>query len=134
MRCHPQTGRFSERAPQGSASEGAGDCAEPLAQPLLDAVVLDFVPFEMVQPERHGPAGDRVGGGLNLAGTFFALDPLIREGRNDRARLGVGVRIIDIIVLVAADKQNGLLDHALTYDLRKKINARLGTPGTSSDV
>ena len=113
---------------------GMLEANEGVPKALLLAAVRHFVPVEMLDPERDGTLRHGVGGSLNLPGTFAARNALVRKRRHHRAGLGIRVCVVQVIVRVAAVKQDGLFDQALSDNLREKVNVFLGATGTNCDV
>src|SRR5579871_189163 len=97
---------------------GMAEAEEGLAETLLLATMRDFVAIQMLNPELDGSLRNRVSGGFDLAGTWTAWNALIREGGVHRAGLAVRVGIIQVIVSIAAVKEDGLLDQPLAEHLR----------------
>src|ERR1700733_10052825 len=75
-----------------------------LAKALLNAGMLHLVVRQVFVPEFGGPLLHRVGGGLDLARSWTARHPLVRESGVNRARLRTGVRIIQVVMGVASVK------------------------------
>ena len=94
----------------------------------------DPVPVQVIQPEWKRSGTYRVDSGLNLARTRAALYPVIGKRGHGRSRLGLSVGVIEVVVSVAAVKQNGLFDQALTDHLREEIDVFLRTAGADHNV
>ena len=107
---------------------------EALAEALPDRAVFDLVLLQMLLPERQRAFGHRVDDRLHLARTTFSGAILVGERGHDRARLDIGVRIIEMIVRGLAVHQDGLLGQALADDTGEKVDVLLCARGTSSDV
>ncbi len=107
---------------------------ELLSKAFLNAAILDLVPIQMFEPEFDRALGHRIGGRLDLSGTLTASDASIRKGGVNRARLRVRVRIVQMIMSVAAIKEDGLLDHALAENLRLEVDVFLRASYTYGHV
>src|SRR6185437_5428877 len=95
---------------------------EFLSEPFLNTAVLHFVAVQVFQPEFQRAFRDRVCGSLNLTGTLAAFHASIRKGGVNRARLGIRIGIIKMIVGIAAIEENSLLDHALAKNLCLEVD------------
>ncbi len=92
------------------------------------------MPIQVLEPEFDRALRHRIGGGLDLSGTLAASHASIGKGGVDGTGLGVRVRIIQMIVSVAAIKQDGLLDHALAENLRLEVDVFLRAAHTYGHV
>src|SRR6202034_1058506 len=115
-------------------SGGMVEANELLPETLLNPGVFHFMAIELFDPEFHRAFRHGVGGGLNLAGTRAALHASIRKGGVHGAGLRVRIRIVQMIVGVAAIKQDGLLDHALAENLRLEVDIFLRSSDTYGHV
>jgi hypothetical protein len=113
---------------------GMFEVDEVLAEAFMDAAMDDPMFIQVIDPEGQGSFGDGIDGGLDLARPGTALDPLVRKSRHDGAGLGFAVGVIEVIVRVAAVKQNGLFDQTLSDHLGKEIDVFLRAAGTGGDV
>src|SRR5688572_27911893 len=107
---------------------------ERLPESLENPAVFDLVPVEMFLPELDRPLWRGVRGGRNLTRTWPAWDPLVGKGGQDRSHLGVGIRVVEMVVSVATVKQHRLLDQPLTENLRAEVDVFLGAARTQGDV
>src|SRR5215467_5713688 len=88
----------------------------------------------MFFPERQGPRSHSEGGGRYLPGAPTSLKPAVWEGRHNRARLNVGVRIIEVVDGNLPVHEDSLLRHAKADDLREEIDVILSAARASGDV
>ena len=107
---------------------------ELLAETLLDAAVVDGVPLQVVSPERERVLRHDVGRRLDLPRPDASRHPLVREGGHHRSDFRVRVRVIQVVMRVAAVEQHGLLDQPVTDDLRHEVEIFLGAADAYRDV
>ena len=107
-----------------------------LAEALALADDRRLVLRQMVAPEgeradRHGIAGR-----ADLTRTRAALYAHLGEGEGgrDRADLGVGIGVVEVIERHRAVEQDRLLDHALADDLGEEVDVLLRAPDAAGDV
>ncbi len=105
-----------------------------LPETFLNSVVRRLVPVEVFLPEADGAFGNGVCRRRDLSRAYAAGDTLIGERGHHRARLSIRVRIVEMVVSIAAIEQHCLLDHALAQYFCAKVNIFLGRSGAQSDV
>src|SRR6185437_1765474 len=105
-----------------------------LSEPLLNTAVLHFVAVQVFQPEFQRAFRNSVCGSLNLTGTLTAFHASIREGGVHRARLGIRIGIIEMIVGITAIEENSLLNHALAKNLCLEVDIFLRSAYTHRHV
>ena len=105
-----------------------------LSEPFLNAGMLHFVVRQVFIPELGGALLHRVSGGLDLARSGTARNPLVGEGGVNRARLRAGVRVIQVVMGIPSVKKNGLFNQPLPKDLSQEIYVFLGSRCTNGDV
>src|ERR1700733_13131431 len=105
-----------------------------LPEALLNAAVLHLVTVQMVEPEFRRAFRNGVRRGLHLPGTLVPSHTSIRKGGVDRPWFCIRVRVIEMVVGVAAVKENGLLDHALPKNLRLKVDIFLSARDADGHV
>src|SRR5215469_15545815 len=105
-----------------------------VSESFLRSAVRYVVFLQVIDPERNRSLRHGVCRRLNLSRTLSAGYALVRKRRHHRARLGIRVCVVQVVVCVATVKQNRLLDESLSDYLRKKVDIFLCPAGTHRNV